>query len=147
MDYKIVKAQKEHLPEIERLIISTRISEGLNEQDKTAKFWVAIKDKRVIGCGGFNLIDSKNVYLTHLAVEKDLRRKGVGMSIFGKLMEEAEKLKAETVSFITMYYHFNKFKKRGFRTIPRKELNEPLRSYPLYTSPRYKKCAVMIKEN
>lgn len=45
-----------------------------------------------------------------------------------------------------MYYHFNRFKRRGFRTYPRKDVPERLMSHPMLTDKRFMKCAVMIKD-
>ncbi len=51
------------------------------------------------------------------------------------------------MTLVSMYYHFNFYKHRGFRTIPRKELPADIIGYEQFTAKRYMKCAVMINES
>ena len=60
-------------------------------------------------------------------------------------MQVAKEKGAKTIAFVTMYYLFRFYKKRGFKTRKRAELPENVKDYWMFTVQRYKKCAVMIK--
>jgi len=109
------------------------------------RYWIARVDGRTVGSMGAKMIDSDTAVLTTLAVEKPYRKQGIGMSLFNHAVNHVRSHGATTVGFITMYYHFNRFKRRGFKTLPRKFLSEPLKSHWMFTAKRYMKCAAMIQ--
>lgn len=142
MSCKISRADKRHLADINRLIVEAKISDPLDELPST--FWFVRKDGRIVGCVGGEFISDDAFVAQHLAVDKSYRKQGIGMTLFNHMVEHAIENGATTVSFITMYYHFRRFKKHGFRTIPRKQLPEHLQNHWMYTAKRYMKCAAMI---
>lgn len=143
MQFTIHRADKRHLADINRLIIETRIGEP--EHKLNGQFWFVRIDDRVVGIMGAEMIDKNTAALTHLAVDSSYRKRGIGMSLFDHAINHVRSLGATTVGFITMYYHFNRFKRYGFRTMPRKFLSEPLKSHWMFTAKRYMKCAAMVQ--
>ena len=143
MQFTIHKADKRHLPDINRLIVETRIGESEDKLD--GQFWFAKVNGQIVGCMGGKMIDRNTAVLTHLAVDSSYRKQGIGMSLFDHTVNHFRSSGATNVGFVTMYYHFNRFKRRGFRTIPRKFLSEPLKSHWMFTAIRYMKCAAMVQ--
>ena len=64
---------------------------------------------------------------------------------FGFTGNDAKSVAGMATALVTMYYHFNFYKRRKFKTCPRKNLPESIRDYPQFTAQRYKKCAVMFR--
>jgi len=69
------------------------------------------------------------------------------MALFAHALEHARGCGARTFAFLTMYYLFNRFKRRGFKTSPRQLLPEALRNHWMFVTKRYMKCAAMIKQD
>ena len=143
MNFTIHKADKRHLADINRLIVGARIGSRMSALE--GHFWFARADGRIVGCMGVEVIDANATVLTHLAVEEEYRKQGIGMTLFNHAIEYVRDSGAITIGFITMYYHFNRFKKRGFKTCPRKFLVEPIKSHWMFTAKRYMKCAAMVQ--
>jgi N-acetylglutamate synthase-like GNAT family acetyltransferase len=143
MRFTIHKADKRHLSDINRLIVEARIGESEDALD--GQFWVARVSGQIVGCVGGKMIDGNTAALTYLAVDSSYRRQGIGMSLFNHAVNHFCSRGATTVGFITMYYHFNRFKRRGFCTVPRKFLSEPLKSHWMFTARQYMKCAAMVR--
>lgn len=143
MKLAIHKANKRHLSDINRLVLKTGIGSPLKKLD--GKYWVAKMDNRVVGSIGATMIGDTTAILANLAVEQLYRKQGIGMSLFDHAVNHVRSLGATTVGLVTMYYHFNRFKRRGFRTMPRKFLSEPLKSHWMFTAKRYMKCAAMVR--
>lgn len=143
MQVKICKADARHLPDINRLIVETRIGEPENKLD--GQFWFVRRDNRIVGCIGGKMIGAKTAVLTHLAVEGVYRKQGIGMALFDHALSHFCSRGATVIGFITMYYHFRRFKRRGFQTRPRKLLPEPLKSHQMFTAQQYMKCAAMVQ--
>jgi N-acetylglutamate synthase-like GNAT family acetyltransferase len=142
MNFKIVKANERHRGDINRLLRETKIS---NDYDgPLTNFWVAKVGDRVVGCGGFDVINDSAACLIHLAVEKEFRKQGIASALINKKIEEARKRDIHRLALCTMYYRFNFFKRRGFRVVRRADLPEDLKSYSQFTEKRYMKCAVMV---
>jgi N-acetylglutamate synthase-like GNAT family acetyltransferase len=144
MALTIIKADERHRGEINRLITGAKIGDGV--EGPIRNFWVARLHGRIVGCAGLDFINARAAVFTHLVVEKDCRRQGIGSALIAKRFEAARKRNISVLTLITMYYHFNFYKRRGFRTIPRKQLPEDIRSYEQFTAKRYMKCAVMIND-
>jgi|SRR3989344_2303056 len=140
---RILRADRRHLKGINNLIVKTRIGSPMKKLEGC--FWIVKDGERTIGCMGAEFINTCTVILTHLAVDEMYRRQGIGMSLFNHALRFAESKGSSTAAFITMYYHFNRFKKRGFRTSPRRFLPEDVQSHWMFTAKRYMKCAAMIK--
>jgi N-acetylglutamate synthase-like GNAT family acetyltransferase len=77
-------------------------------------------------------------------VEKPYQKRHIGMDLLDHAMKYARERGAKTIALVTMYYRFNWFKNRGFRTLPRKDLPDALRDHWTFTAQRYMKCAAMI---
>ena len=116
------------------------------KQIEEGNFWFVRMDGRIVGYVGLEFIDEKTVLLKHLAVQRKYRKRRIGSTLFDHAVRFARSKGATTAAFVTMYYHFNRFKRRGFRTCPRKFLPENVRSYWMFTAKRYMKCAAMIQE-
>lgn len=143
MRFTIHEADRRHLSDINHLVVETRIGSPLEKLD--GQYWIAKVNGRVVGSMGATIIDSNTAVLTTLAVEKQYRKQGIGMTLFNHVVNHVRDRGATTIGFITMYYHFNRFKRRGFRTMPRKFLSEPMKSHWMFTSKRYMKCAAMVQ--
>ena len=129
---------------IQKLLQKTKIG-TLKSSDTLKNFWVVDCKSRIIACAGIDFITKEDIVFTHLAVEKEFRHQGIGSKLIQQRLRFAKAHSAHTVSFVTMYYLFRFYKKRGFRTCPRKNLPRHVSLYPMFTSKRYKKCAVMIQ--
>ena len=145
MNFTIHKADKRHLTDINRLIVETKIGQPMNEL--SGLFWFIRVDGRIVACAGLEFIHNQKVaVLTHLATEKKFRRHGIGSALIQHRIDLARKQGVKTLALATMYYLFNFYKKRGFKTCPRKNLPNNVKNYWMFTVERYKKCAVMIRE-
>ncbi|TSC52337.1 MAG: hypothetical protein LiPW41_548 [Parcubacteria group bacterium LiPW_41] len=144
MKFKILKADKRHKEEIDKLIQEVRIGSGVSGSLKN--FWFVRVNNQIVACAGIDCIDPQTAIFTHCAVRKEFRHNGIGSALINKRMEFARILEMKTIALITMYYHFNFYKRRGFRTCPRKELPDNLKNYWMFTARQYMKCAVMVNE-
>jgi N-acetylglutamate synthase-like GNAT family acetyltransferase len=145
MKYRIIKADERHRAEIDRLIKETRIGEGFEADRPVRHFWLAKMGERIVGCAGLFYFNGVAI-LTHVAVEADLRKHGVGGALVDKAFADVKQKGVKAIALITMYYRFKWFKKWGFRTSPRADLPEHIRCFPDFTSKRYMKCAVMLND-
>lgn len=145
MSFTIVKATERHRGDLDRLLKATRIADGFT--GPVRNFWVAKCDGQVVGCAGMAFIPDNAAVFTHLAVLEEYRHRGIGAALVAKRFEEARKRGIATLALITMYYKFNFYKARGFRTVPRKELRADLLAFPDFTAKRYMKCAVMVNDD
>ena len=144
MDVKILKADERHRKDVNRLMRRARIGcFGAYEPIKNC--WFARKDGRVIACASLDFHGSDVAVLRGIVVERELRHNGVGSQLIAHRMRIAKESGAKIVALVTMYYHFNFYKRRGFRTCPRADLPESIKDYWMFTEKRYKKCAVMYQ--
>ena len=116
------------------------------KQIEEGNFWFVRMDGRIVGYVGLEFIDEKTVLLKHLAVQRKYRKRRIGSTLFDHAVRFARSKGATTAAFVTMYYHFNRFKKEGFRTQPRRFLPDDVRGHWMFTAKRYMKCAAMIKK-
>jgi N-acetylglutamate synthase-like GNAT family acetyltransferase len=140
----IRKADKRHLNDINRLITEAKIGTPINKL--YGNFWFIRIDKKIVACVGVEIIGNNSAILTYLAVTKECRKQGIGMTLHNHVVQFCKERGIKTIAFITMYYHFNRFKKRGFKTCPRKELPDQIKNYWMFTEKRYMKCAAMIQK-
>ncbi|MEK7151493.1 MAG: GNAT family N-acetyltransferase [Patescibacteria group bacterium] len=141
---KIIRADERHRADINRLIKEAKIGSGLDQNEPIKNFWVVRKNNRIVACAGLDSHNNASI-LTTLAVEREYRHQGIGASLIGHRLRVARQRGSKIVALITMYYHFNFYKRRGFKTCPRKNLPESIIDYSQFTSQRYKKCAVMFQ--
>jgi N-acetylglutamate synthase-like GNAT family acetyltransferase len=144
--FQIIRANESHRKEINRLLQATRISSH-RIQGPIRNFWMAKVGDRFVGCAGMDFISKEVGVLTHLAVEKEYRHNGIGAALVAKRFAYAKQRGVKVMTLITMYYRFNFYKRRGFRTIPRPNLPVDIRAYAQFTAQEYMKCAVMINES
>ena len=144
MNFKIIKAREEHRKDISRLLRTTRIG-SFGKHERIKNFWVVKMNDRIVACAGLDFFDKEIAIFTHLAVEKEFRHQGIGSALIRLRMDKAKKRGAKILAFVTMYYWFRFYKKRGFRTCPRKNLSENIKNYWMFTAKRYMKCAVMYQ--
>jgi len=149
MQYRIRLADKRHHADIARLIVESNIGAATVEEqlaDLPGQFWFVRVDGQIVGCMGAEIIGDGVAVLTHLAVEKSYRKQGIGMQLFAHAIDYVCAEGVTTIGFITMYYHFNRFKKRGFVVTKRRDLPDNLRGHWMFTSKRYMKCVAMVRE-
>ncbi len=143
MRFSIQRADKRHLRDINRLVVETKIGSPMKTLE--GRFWFVRVDGRIVGYVGAEMIGKDAAVLKHLAVDQQYRKRGIGMSLFRHAVAHVRARGATTIGFVTMYYHFNRFKKRGFKTRPRKLLPEKLQNHWMFTTKRYMKCAAMVQ--
>lgn len=142
--YKILRADSRHRADINRLIRGANIGSGLNPNEPVRNFWVVKVDNKIVACAGLDFFNDAAI-LTALVVEKARRHRGIGGALIRHRLEVAKRRGAKAVALVTMYYHFNLYKRRGFKTCPRKNLPKNIKDYGQFTTKRYMKCAVMFK--
>ena len=91
------------------------LARSLNEiYENLRDFWVYEKNNKILGCAALHLIGWENlVEIKSLAVEKQLRHKGVGRDLVLACLEEAKSLGAKKAFVLT--YIPDYFKKLGFK--------------------------------
>ena len=144
MDVKIVKADERHRKDINRLMRSAKIGcFGKNESIKNS--WFVRHGGEIIACATLDFHGPDVAILYGIAVRREFRHRGIGSRLIQHRMNVAGTRGAKIVALATMYYHFNFYKRRGFRTCPRAKLPESVKNYWMFTAKRYKKCAVMYQ--
>ena len=142
MDLKIIRADRRHLADINRIITDAKISNPLDKLPKL--FWFVRIDGRVVACAGGEFIDDATIIIQHIAVEKPYKRKHVGISLLDHVMRYARERGATDFGLLTMFYSFAFFRQRGFETRKRALLPDNLRNHWMFTAKRYMKCAAMV---
>ncbi len=145
MDFRVTKAREKDRKEISRLIRKAKIG-SLSKGESLNNFWVIKHEGRIIASAGLDFFEKETAIFTYLAVAKEFRHQGAGSALIQHRMKIAKERGARTAAFVTMYYWFNFYKRRGFKTCPRQNLPETLKNYWMFTSSQYKKCAVMLQE-
>ncbi|MCH7759482.1 GNAT family N-acetyltransferase [Patescibacteria group bacterium] len=142
MQIKIKKADQRHRKEINRLIMEAL---GSRIKGPIKDIWFIRVKGEIVATGGLNFYQDQVAIFTHLVVKKEFRRQGLGSALIRHRMQVAEERGVSILALITMYYHYNFYKRRGFKTCPRKELPESIKNHWMFTVQRYKKCAVMYQ--
>lgn len=144
MKFRIQQADQRHLADINRLILGAKlIDEPLEKVGE--HYWFVRIHGVIVACAALDFYGENGVILTHLVVDKAYRHQEIGTALIAHRMRIAQKGGMRIVALATMYYLFNFYKKRGFKTCPRKYLPNSIKNYWEFTSSRYKKCAVMYK--
>lgn len=102
-----------------------------------SQLWTATLHNQVVGTAGLELIHPVAV-LHSVAVEKQLRHRGIGLQLVTRCLEEAGRQGAETAALVTMFWNVNFFRRAGFESISRKELPWELRRHPLFSAAKYR---------
>ena len=140
MEIKILRADARHRKDINRLIAEAKIGSSIRGPIRNT-FFVRM-DGRIVGFANMDFIENDvAAILEGIAVE---RHRGIGSALIQHRINIARKRGIKTVAFVTMYYHLAFYKRRGFKTCPRKDLPDFLQNYPMFTAQHYKKCAVMV---
>lgn len=142
--YKIIRADERHRTDINKLIKGANMGNGLGKNELIKNFWVVKENGRLIACAGLDFYNNSAI-LKHLVVEEEFRHQGIGGNLINLRLHAAKQRGAKIAALVTMYYHFNFYKRRGFKTCPRKDLPENIKEYSQFTAQRYKKCAVMFR--
>lgn len=138
---EIHSGHKRDRPEILRLLKQARI--GTDTNVPIENYSLVRIDGQLVAVGAIDFPRPGVAILTRLAVRKDMRHRGIGAALITHRLNQARARGARLVALVTMYYHFNLYKRRGFRTCPRQDLPAELRDYWMFREPRYMKCAVM----
>lgn len=142
MQIKIQKADQRHRKEINRLINQAL---GSSIKGSLKDIWFVRVKGEIVATGGLNFYQDQAAIFTHLVVKKEFRRQGIGSALIRHRMKVAEERGATILALVTMYYRYNFYKRRGFKTCPRKDLPESIKNHWMFTVQRYKKCAVMYQ--
>jgi N-acetylglutamate synthase-like GNAT family acetyltransferase len=137
------RAANEQRGEIVSLLRRSRI--GRDSVESIRGMWVAMEGPRVVGTAGIELL--REIAVLHsVAIEKELRRRGVGLRLVTRSMREARAAGVIAIALTTMFWNVNFFRRAGFETISRRNLPAPLRQHPLFCSPKYKYTTPMFLE-
>jgi amino-acid N-acetyltransferase len=105
--------------------------------------WVAIIDGRVIGCSRIEVVGDCGL-LRSVAVEKGWRHKGVGSRLVNKSLLQIRSTGRTRIALVTMFWNVNFFRRFGFRTVSRKELDPTLQKVDLFSHPKYRFTTPML---
>lgn len=144
MEWRIFRADGRHKRDINRLIKTAKIGSGI-KGPVPRDTWVARVGDKVIGYASLDFVGNKAAILEGMVVERGFRHQGIGSTLISRRMKVARRRGIKVFALCTMYYLFNFYKRRGFRTCPRDYLPGFLKTYTQFTERRYKKCAVMVK--
>ncbi len=143
MNFKIQRADSRHRKDINRLIVDAKIGGLIRGPITRDSFFVRV-DGKIVGFASMEFIGEQAAILQSISVEREYRHHGIGSALIEHRINLAKRRGVRTIAFVTMYYHFNFYKRRGFKTCPRKNLPDFLQNYPQFAAQRYKKCAVMV---
>lgn len=80
--------------------------------ESVQEFWVAEQDAQVIGCGALHVLWSDLGEVRTVAVDPQVRSRGVGHAVVARLLEVARELELERVFVLTFEVEF--FLRHGF---------------------------------
>ncbi|MBM7461304.1 amino-acid N-acetyltransferase [Rhodococcus coprophilus] len=114
------RARTSDVPEIKRLIdiYSGRILLEKNLvtlYEAVQEFWVAESDGRVVGCGALHVLWSDLGEVRTVAVDPQVKGRGAGHLLVGRLIEVARELELERLFVLTFEVDF--FARHGFTEI------------------------------
>lgn len=142
-DVKVACAAPDRFPEIIRLLMSARI--GAEEEWSADMVIEATVEKELVGCCALDFVE--NVAILHsLAVEKPMRRKGIGNTLVENSVEIARRRHAGCIVALTMFWNVKFFRKCGFVTISRRLLPERLAGHPSIFGPMFRHATPMIRQ-
>ncbi len=114
------RARTSDVPEIKRLIdiYSGRILLEKNLvtlYEAVQEFWVAESDGRVVGCGALHVLWADLGEVRTVAVDPQVKGRGAGHLLVGRLIEVARELELERLFVLTFEVDF--FSRHGFTEI------------------------------
>jgi amino-acid N-acetyltransferase len=86
---------------------------------RTGEFFVAIEDKKIIGCCALAVYSKRLAEIRSLAVSKDHQGKGIGGALVDACLKEAKRRKVYEVLSVTGAKEL--FEKHGFNTFNREK--------------------------
>ena len=123
MDINISGARVEDLDEIKRLLTSNNLpTDGVDDHWKT--FVVARDGKQMVACGGSETYPAAAL-IRSIAVHPEYRKNGIGRQIVRQLLDRLSARGIREFYLLTTTAEAY-FKKRGFKTIDRDEVNPQL---------------------
>ncbi|MEW6006964.1 MAG: ribosomal protein S18-alanine N-acetyltransferase [bacterium] len=121
--HKLTHNDLKKVLEIENLSFKDPWTKGMFEEEmKNGNFYVAKEGEKIIGYGGFSIVEDE-VSLVNLAIHPLSRRRGIGSLLLLHLMEMA-KVKKGKMMFLEVrrsnisaisFYHKHNFKETGVR--------------------------------
>jgi N-acetylglutamate synthase-like GNAT family acetyltransferase len=142
-DVKIADAAPDRFSEIVRLLMSARI--GAAEDWSADRVTEATIGEDLVGCCAVDFVE--NVAILHsLAIEKPMRRRGIGRALVEGTVEIARARHAECIVALTMFWNVNFFRKCGFVTTSRKLLPGRLAGHPFIFDPAFRHATPMIRQ-
>ncbi len=138
MEVVVRRARTADVPGIRRLVDSYSPDRRLLGKatvtlyEDVPEFWVAERDRAVVGCGAVHVLWEDLAEIRTLAVDPDLRGHGIGARIVTELLDEARRLGVARVFVLTFEREF--FARFGFAEIdgapvPPAVYEQLLRSY------------------
>lgn len=120
MTVTVRRARTSDVPEIKRLV-DTYAGRILLEKnlvtlyEAVQEFWVAEIDGRVVGCGALHVLWSDLGEVRTVAVDPEVKGRGVGHAIVARLLQVARDLELERLFVLTFETEF--FGRHGFAEI------------------------------
>jgi N-acetylglutamate synthase-like GNAT family acetyltransferase len=143
LNITISHSTPERLPVIIRLLMEARI--GVDEGWTAEVIIQANQNERLLGCCALDFVGRMAV-LHGLAVEKPMRRMGIGKKLVEYCIALAQERQAESVVTFTMFWNVNFFRKCGFHTTSRKLLPPMLKDNVLVCHPALRRATPMITQ-
>lgn len=84
-------------------------------------FWVCTQKNKIVACCAFHVVGWQDLgEIKSLVVAKDYQKKGIGVKLINKCINEGRSLEVRNIFALTFVPSF--FKKLGFKSIDRKKL-------------------------
>jgi len=142
-DITISHPTPEQLPSLIRLLMEARI--GVDKEWSAEVIIQANQNERLLGCCALDFVGRMAV-LHGLAVDKTVRRMGIGKKLVKYCVALARKRQAESVVTFTMFWNVNFFRKCGFHTTSRKLLPPALKDNVLVFHPALRRATPMMRQ-
>jgi amino-acid N-acetyltransferase len=107
-------AKVQDLPAIRKLVKSYPKQLMQYPLPKTADFFVAIENGKVVGCCALEIYSKRIAEVRSLAVQKEFQRNGIASQLIAKCISKAKKHKIYELLSITAALKL--FRKQGFQT-------------------------------
>lgn len=111
---KIRKATTTDLPALLELIKQYPDKLMQSHLPRISKFFIAVKDKRIVGCCALEIYSKRLGEIRSLAVAKDEQGKGIATKLIGHCLRLAKRQDVYEILSITSAHEL--FEKRGFKT-------------------------------
>jgi N-acetylglutamate synthase-like GNAT family acetyltransferase len=122
-----------------------RIYRSLNRPRRRiwiSEYLVAEGNGQVLGCAAVRMF-AKGGYLYGLAVRRDSQRSGIGAALTRARMSKIRNHGGDLAVVLAMFWNVGFFRKLGFATVRREELDSAIRRLADFRNPLYKRSAVL----